>query len=60
MLKKNVYHGRKITSQAQLKEALLEECNKFPQETINKAIDAFKKHVEIAIDEQGEYIQKYL
>ena len=38
----NVYHGRRITYLNFLKEAIIEEWNKIPQEIIDKCIDTFK------------------
>ena len=42
LLKQNVYLGRRITDLDSLKEAIVEEWNKIPQEISDKVINAFK------------------
>ena len=42
LLKKNVYQGERITDLDPLKEDIVEEWNKIPQEIIDKCIEAFK------------------
>ena len=38
----NIYQGRRITNLDSLKEAIVEEWKKIPQEITDKSIDAFK------------------
>ena len=54
-----VYRGRIITNLDQLKSAITEEWEKFPQSTINNAIDAFRGRLKREIEMDGGHIEKF-
>lgn len=58
-LERRVFRGRIITSTEDLKKALKQEWKKFPQETINNAIDAFPKRLARVVQEKGGHIEHY-
>ena len=59
VLAANVYRGRMITGLEQLKEAIVEEWEKFPQETINRAIEHYRKRLRRVIEQNGGHIERY-
>ena len=58
-LERRVYKGRKITSIESLKQAIEEEWEQFPQELINKAIDAFPLRLKRCVEAKGRHIETY-
>ena len=59
LLKQNVYRGRRKTDLDSLKETIVEEWNRFPQEIIDKYIDAFKPRLRRVIEVEGRQIERY-
>ena len=59
VLEQNVYRGRRITDLDSLKDALLTEWKKLPQELINKCIDSFRPRLRRVIEVGGRHIEKY-
>ena len=55
----NVYRGRRITDLDQLKDAICEEWEKFPQETIDNAIDSYRQRLRQVVAENGGHIEHY-
>ena len=60
LLEQNVYQDRRITDFDSLKEAIIEEWNKIPQEIIDKCIEAFKPRLRHVIEVEARHIQRYL
>ena len=58
-LEDNVYRGRRITSLDELRTAIEEEWEAFPQDHINRAIDSFKPRLKRVIEENGGHIENY-
>ena len=44
-LEENVYKDRRIGSVAELKDILINEWNAFPQQTINRSVDTYRKRL---------------
>ena len=59
VLSANVYHGRIITDLDQLKAAIEEEWAKFPQVTINRAIEQYTEILRQSVHEKGGHIDKF-
>ena len=59
VLQRNVYRGRKITDLQVLQDAIIEEWDKIPQETINNCIDAFRPRLRRVIAEGGKHIERF-
>ena len=57
-LERNVYRGR-FENTIELKEAILQELEAFPQAVINNAIDGFRSRVRLVIAENVQHIEKY-
>ena len=56
----NVYQSRRITDLDSLKEAIIEEWDKIPQEIIDKCIDAFKPRLRCVIELEVRDVERYL
>ena len=56
----NVYQNRRITDLDSLKEAIIEEWDKIPQEIIDKCIDAFKPRLRCVIELEVRHVERYL
>ena len=56
LLERNVYQSRRITNLDSLKEAIVEEWNKIPEEITDKSIAAFKRRLWRVIEVQGRHI----
>ena len=59
LLEQNVHRGRKITNLDSLKEAIVKERNKIPQEIIDKCIEMFKPRLRRVIEVEGRHIERY-
>lgn len=59
LLEQNVYRGRRITDIESLKEALVYEWNRIPQETIDNCINAFRPRLKRVVEVGGGHIEKY-
>ena len=59
ILEQNVYRGRKITNTSDLKNAIIDEWKKIPQETINKCIDVFPARLKKTVEAEGGHIERY-
>ena len=59
MLERNVYRGRKITSIEALKDAIVEEWAKFPQDVIDNSLTAFKQRLRRVVENEGKHIERY-
>lgn len=59
MLDQNVYRGRKITNTVALRNAIIAEWQKIPQDTINKCIDVFMARLRKTILAEGGHIERY-
>ena len=60
LLKKTAYLGRRITDLDSLKEAIVEEWNKIPQEISDKYINAFKPRLQCVIKVEGRWrVERY-
>ena len=49
-----------ITNIDDLKLAILREWEAFPYDTINRAIDSFRRRIQMVIDEEEGHIERYL
>ena len=58
-LEQNIYRGRRITDLDCLKEAIVIKWNKFPQEIIDKCIDAVKPRLRRVIEAEVRHIEPY-
>ena len=59
LLQRNVYRGRKITELDALQDAITEEWEKIPQETINNCIDSFRGRLKRVVEVEGRHIERY-
>ena len=59
ILENNVYRGRKITNIKELKEAIIEEWEKIPQDVINNCIDSFRTRLNRVIENEGRHLERY-
>ena len=58
-LEAKVYRGRRITSLDELRTAIEQGWEAFPQDHINRAIDSFKPRLKRVIGENGGHIENY-
>ena len=56
-LERNVYR-RRFENTIELKEAILQKWEAFPQAVINNAIDGFRSRVRLVIAENEQHIEK--
>ena len=59
ILEQNIYRGRKITDLGTLKDAIIEEWNKIPQETIDRCIDVYRSRLRQVVKNEGRHIERY-
>ena len=59
ILEQNVYKGRKITDLQMLKNAIIEEWDKIPQETLTRCIDVFRSRLRSVIAANGGHIERH-
>ena len=59
ILETNVYRGRRITDLDTLKQAIVTEWAKIPQDVIDRSIDSFRKRLRRVVEVEGCHIEKY-
>ena len=59
ILEQNVYKGRKITDLQMLKNAIIEEWDKIPQETVTRCIDVFRSRLRSVKAANGGHIERH-
>ena len=59
VLEQNVYRGRRITDLDSLKEAIVKEWKKIPQEIIDKCIDLYNPRLRRVIEVDGWLSELY-
>ena len=59
LLEQNLYQGQRMTDFDSLKETIVEEWNKIPQEIIEKCTDAFRPRLRRVIEVEGWHIKRY-
>ena len=59
ILETNVYRGRRITDLDTLKQAIITEWAKIPQDVISRSIDSFRRRLKRVVEE-GRHIAKYM
>ena len=55
-----MYRGRIITDIDPLKEAIIYEWKRLPQENINDAIDGFRTRLRMVLEIGGGHIEHYM
>lgn len=58
ILEQNVYGGRKITDLETLKNVIVEEWDKVPQDTVTRCIDVFRSRLRAVIAAEGGHIER--
>ena len=59
LLEQNVYQGRRISDLDSLKEAIVEEWTKIPQEISVKSIYGFKPRLRRALELESRQVERY-
>ena len=55
----NEENGRRITDLDTLKQAIVTEWAKIPQDVIDRSIDSFRKRLRRVVEVEGCHIEKY-